>query len=53
MPECAGGTDWKLLIDTNIAEKEEGMFATGDTYDVTGRSLLMFALEATEVGAKN
>jgi glycogen operon protein len=46
LPECAGGTEWRLLIDTNIAEKEEGMFATGETYGVTARSLLLFALEA-------
>lgn len=51
LPECAGGTEWSLLIDTNQdegggkdAKKEK--FNTGDTYDVTARSLLLFAHEA-------
>jgi len=51
VPECAGGDKWSLLIDTNQDEgggkdgkKEE--FTTGDTYDVTARSLLLFGLEA-------
>jgi glycogen operon protein len=46
LPECAGGTEWKLLIDTNVADKEEGSFETGEEYGVTARSLLVFALEA-------
>jgi isoamylase len=42
-PECAGGSKWKLLIDTNIADLKGGkVFATGNSYDVTARSLLLF-----------
>ncbi|MGO8719626.1 MAG: glycogen debranching protein GlgX [Acidobacteriaceae bacterium] len=50
LPECPGGDTWNLLIDTNI-EAEEGKsgaketFQTGDSYDVTARSLLLFALQ--------
>jgi hypothetical protein len=36
-----------LLIDTNLPEDAEiGIFATGEVYGVTGRSLLLFALES-------
>ncbi len=46
LPETAGGTQWSLLIDTNLAEDAElGTFATGAAYGVTGRSLLLFALD--------
>ncbi|HYE50097.1 MAG TPA: glycogen debranching protein GlgX, partial [Azospirillaceae bacterium] len=46
LPEVAGGSTWHLLLDTNIPEAEDvGRFETGDTYQVTGRSVLMFALE--------
>jgi len=35
------------LIDTNVADNsEEGSFKVGDSYGVTARSLLVFALEA-------
>jgi isoamylase len=51
LPECPGGNEWSLLIDTN--QEESGgkhvsavKFKTGETYDVTDRSLLLFALEA-------
>ncbi|HEY2538894.1 MAG TPA: glycogen debranching protein GlgX [Stellaceae bacterium] len=46
LPQTAGGSIWSLLIDTNLAEDAElGTFATGEPYGVTGRSLLLFALE--------
>ena len=50
LPECAGGARWTLLIDTNQpagegARREEGAIATGETYDVTARSLLLLALQ--------
>jgi hypothetical protein len=36
-----------LLIDTNLPEDAEiGTFPTGELYGVTGRSLLLFALES-------
>jgi isoamylase len=48
-PECAGGSKWQLLIDTNVADLEGGkIFATGETYDATARSLLLFALQLDE-----
>jgi glycogen operon protein len=47
LPETPGGSHWQLLIDTNLADVAElGTFATGEAYGVTGRSLLLFALES-------
>ena len=47
LPECAGGTKWKVLIDTNVAdEKITEEFEFGSTYQVTARSFLVFALDA-------
>jgi isoamylase len=46
LPEGAEeGKTWRLLIDTNMPEKEDGTFKAGDAYEVTGRSLLLFALK--------
>jgi len=45
IPACAGGSEWSLLIDTNIPESENGTFKTGHVYSVTARSLLLFVLE--------
>jgi isoamylase len=46
IPEVAGGSRWRCFIDTNDPEREErSLFSTGDTYDVAGRSLLIFALD--------
>jgi glycogen operon protein len=43
LPESAVGSDWELLVDTNLADDgEKGKFAAGHTYSVTGRSLLLF-----------
>jgi isoamylase len=45
LPETAGGREWSLLVDTNLAEEAElGSFATGNSYGATGRSVLLFAL---------
>jgi glycogen operon protein len=45
LPAAVGGTQWSLLVDTNIPDAPEGAhFAFGSTYEVTGRSLLLFAL---------
>ena len=45
LPECYGGMQWSLLVDTNVADaSEKGNFDPGDTYGVTGRSLLLFEL---------
>jgi isoamylase len=50
LPECPGGNTWKLLIDTNLENAgeesvEKETFKTGETYDVTARSLLLFDLQ--------
>jgi len=47
LPESFGGDEWALLVDTNIEDnKAEGSHKTGDTYGVTSRSLLLFALKS-------
>jgi isoamylase len=49
LPETVGGWCWQLLIDTNLPEDAEiGRFATGEVYGVTGRSLLLFALQTDD-----
>jgi glycogen operon protein len=45
LPEEAGGSEWRLLIDTNVPEKDDEQgFRIGESYGVTGRSLLLFVL---------
>jgi glycogen operon protein len=45
LPAAAAGTQWSLLIDSNVPDAPEGAhFAFGSSYEVTGRSLLLFAL---------
>ncbi|MDQ2833987.1 MAG: glycogen debranching protein GlgX [Acidobacteriota bacterium] len=47
LPEAVGGNEWVLLVDTNVEGSDaDARFATGVTYDVTARSLLLFALDA-------
>ena len=50
LPGEASKARWSLLIDTNLPENlvERGKvnFVTGDEYAVTGRSMLVFRLEA-------
>jgi isoamylase len=51
MPEYPGGDTWKLVIDTNLEGTgadsiEKEMFKTGESYDVTARSLLLLELQA-------
>jgi len=51
LPACVGGSHWDLLIDTQFCEPgEEKRFATGDTYQVTARSLLLFGLVPDQRG---
>ena len=46
IPEVAGGSHWRCFIDTNDPERDElSLFRTGDEYVVTGRSLIVFALD--------
>ena len=49
LPEIVGGRDWLRLIDTNLPDADEdpedaAHFGFGQTYEVTGRSLLLFLL---------
>jgi isoamylase len=45
LPECYGGMQWSLLIDTNITDSSvKGAFNPGHKYAVTARSLLLFEL---------
>ncbi|TCK43316.1 glycogen operon protein [Paraburkholderia sp. BL8N3] len=47
LPEVPGSDQWSCLIDTNAPIREElEDFDSGDVYQVTGRSLLLFALHA-------
>ena len=51
LPELAGRGQWSRLIDTNLeefdpAQVDKSGFAAGESYEVTGRSLLLFVLEA-------
>ncbi|MGQ9370587.1 glycogen debranching protein GlgX [Azospirillum sp. ST 5-10] len=46
LPEVAGGSMWRCMLDTNQPRRDETpRFDTGDAYEVTGRSLLFFGLE--------
>jgi glycogen operon protein len=54
LPEVAGGRDWRRLLDTNQPEddddpEEQVRFTFGHTYEVTGRSLLLFLLRPERV----
>ncbi len=45
LPEVAGGKTWRRLLDTNLPSAEGSMQAkTGAEIDVTGRSVMLFAL---------
>ncbi len=47
LPDCTDGKHWKLLFDTNTPdEAREEPFGIGDVYGVTGRSTLLFRLNA-------
>jgi glycogen operon protein len=47
LPDCTDGKHWKLLFDTNTPDSvREEPFSIGDVYDVTGRSCLLFRLNA-------
>jgi isoamylase len=51
LPATAGGREWSLLVDTNLAEiADTSNFLTGDSYASTGRSVLLFALSLDESG---
>jgi glycogen operon protein len=45
LPSAPGGNTWTRLIDTNVPDDEDTpAFETGESYGVTSRSLLLFAL---------
>jgi glycogen operon protein len=45
LPPAPGGNTWTRLIDTNVPDDQETLsFKTGESYGVTARSLLLFAL---------
>jgi glycogen operon protein len=45
LPSAPGGNTWTRLIDTNVPDdKDTPAFETGESYGVTSRSLLLFAL---------
>jgi glycogen operon protein len=47
LPSVPGNDLWNCLIDTNMPVRDElPEFEAGDVYQVTGRSLLLFALHA-------
>ncbi|HEV2673892.1 MAG TPA: glycogen debranching protein GlgX [Aliidongia sp.] len=49
LPESAGHATWTLRIDTNAPDRSgEEIFDTGQSYGVTGRSVLVFALDSDE-----
>ncbi len=46
LPETVGGEEWTRLLDTNLPDSQTiEHFKAGDSYDVTGRSMLMFVLK--------
>ena len=48
MAKIGGACRWALEIDTNIDETQgAGIFASGEIYSATGRSLLLFARQDT------
>jgi isoamylase len=45
LPACPGGDHWSVVLDTNAPESDATeSVASGDSYQITGRSLLLFAL---------
>jgi len=58
LPEVPGGRDWLRLIDTNLPEEDDELeeapvrFRFNHSYEVTGRSLLLFLLRPARVQAR-
>ena len=49
LPQCTGGEEWNLLLDTNEPCKDvDATFRTGDEYGVTAHSLLLFKLKSAQ-----
>jgi glycogen operon protein len=46
IPQVAGGNRWRCFIDTNDPEREElSLISSGEEYEASGRSMLVFALD--------
>jgi glycogen operon protein len=45
MPDIVGGSVWRCLLDTNNPDDVNQPFQTGEAYEITGRSLVLFVLE--------
>jgi isoamylase len=46
LPKTSGGASWTRFIDTNLSnDADQDVFMAGATYEVTGRSLLVFVLQ--------
>jgi isoamylase len=46
LPEVVGGNVWRCLLDTNNPDDgTRESFQTGETYEITGRSLVLLVLE--------
>jgi glycogen operon protein len=46
LPDVVGGQTWRCLLDTNQPDRiDTPRFPSGAEYEVTGRSLLLFALQ--------
>jgi isoamylase len=49
LPSSYGGNQWALLVDTNLQNDEaQGVHETGESYAVTGRSVLLFRVEVAK-----
>jgi len=46
LPESANGTAWSLLLDSNVPQGAIYAGKPGDIYGATGRSLILFRLDA-------
>jgi glycogen operon protein len=56
LPSSSGGDEWALLIDTNLEVNNcatHSLHKSGEQYQVTGRSLLLFALKSENAQAGN
>jgi glycogen operon protein len=50
MPKSEGADSWSLLVDTNMPDADaEEVFKPDSVYQVTGRSLLLFAVNSATV----
>jgi isoamylase len=46
LPDVVGGIMWRCLLDTNMPDdNNHESFQTGEIFEITGRSLVLFVLE--------